>query len=103
MPTQTSIEAIAAILKGDPTVTPQTRSQFLVHLRKGRITETVSTEPKEPRLIRRQEAAHKLSMSLRGLDNLCKTGVLTKCVLPGRKRAIGISAEQVDSIIAGKQ
>lgn len=53
----------------------------------------------EPRLVRRAEVARRLSRSLRFVDKLAASGVLAKRKLPGRVRALGFLASDVDALI----
>lgn len=92
-------------LKTDPTVTPASRASLLKILRDGpNATKTEPATITEPRLIRRAEVARRLSRSLRFVDKLAAGGVLAKHKLPGRVRASGFLASDVDTlIVAGIQ
>jgi len=64
--------------------------------------EEAKTEPAaqgEVRIIRRIEAARRLSCSLRTIDKLAATGVLQRRKLPGRVRASGFLAGDIDTLI----
>jgi hypothetical protein len=102
MPLETTVQVLVAVLKSDPTVTPKDRAEFLAMLRGRDNKSSVPNQLPETRLLRRKQAAAKLSMSLRTLDKLCASGILTKRTLPGRQRASGIPAAQVDALINGK-
>ena len=52
------------------------------------------------RIIHRLEAAQRLSCSTRTLDKLAAAGVLPRRKLPGRVRASGFLANDVDVLIA---
>lgn len=79
--------AVAAILKMDPSITANERSHYLGILRNG-MTEPTS-EPQQPRILRRSEVAKRLSVSTRTVDSLARTGALHRVTLPGRTRAAG--------------
>lgn len=51
--------------------------------------------------MRRAEAAQRLSCSLRSLDRLAASGALRKRTLPGRERASGFLASDVEALILG--
>ncbi|GEM_PF-2130990 len=59
----------------------------------------VAAAPSEARLVRRIEAARRLSCSLRTIDNLAASGVLQRRRLPGRLRASGFLASDLDALI----
>jgi len=96
----TTIDIIRVGLKSDPTVSTSDRARMLALLKEGptqRKADTPTT--KEPRLIRRAEAAHRLGCSLRLVDRLAKDGALVKRRLPGRKRAAGFLESEVLALI----
>jgi predicted DNA-binding transcriptional regulator AlpA len=97
----TTLEIVRSGLKADPTLTPQERARLLATFRaRGtqRFNPPVATEP---RLIRRGEAARRLSCSLRTVDKLASTGILPKRKLPGRIRASGFLASDLESLLMG--
>ncbi len=65
----------------------------------GLIGEEAHAPSKEARLLRRQEVAQRLSVSLRAVDKWAKQGLLTRRVLPGRVRGCGFSSVEVDRLI----
>jgi len=86
-----TIELIRAGFKTDPTLNPTECARLLVILRNhGKQSLRPPIEPGVPRIIRRKQAAERLNSSLRFVDLLARQGVLKKCVLPGRRRAVGI-------------
>ena len=98
----TTLQIIRSGLQGDPSLTPADRTRLLALLRTGQ----GATKPETPtesvaRLIRRAEAARRLSCSLRLVDRLAKDGSLKKRKLPGRIRASGILESDVAALIAG--
>lgn len=98
-----TIEAIRHVLRTDPSVPLVEQREILRFLRHGASRSlTKESPPAEPRLVRRKEAATRLGISLRTLDKLCQSGILTRRVLPGRKRASGIPLGQIDALILGE-
>ena len=99
----TTVDAVKAILRSDPTVGPGDRSHLLMLLRKGADSaKPHPATPTEPRLLRRAEAAQRLSVSLRTVDKLGASGALKKRKLPGRTRAAGFLESDVTALVAGK-
>jgi len=98
----TTIDAIKAILRADPTVIPADRALIMAAIRNhGR----ESIKPKavslpESRILKRAEVAKRLSCSVRTIDNIAKQGVVQKVTLPGRKRAWGFRLADIERLIA---
>ncbi len=101
----TTLEIVRSGLKADPTLTPQERARLLAALRTPAAQKPAPVISTELRLIRRAEVARRLSCCLRMVDKLAANGILIKRKLPGRVRAAGFLASDVDSLIAdsGKQ
>lgn len=101
----TTLEIIRSGLKADPTLTPDDRQRLLRVLHAPAVAKTVPAISTEFRLIRRAEVARRLSCCLRMVDKLAASGVLVKHKFPGRVRAAGFLASDVDKLIAdcGKQ
>ncbi len=101
----TTVEVIRAGLKSDPSVTPTQRGELLRLLREGPKPQP-QPEPakpaRQPRIASRKEVAERLSVSLRLVDRLAKAGTLKRVRLPGRTRAIGFRAEDLDALIQGQ-
>jgi hypothetical protein len=95
----TTIEIVRSGLKSDPTLTPQERARLLAAMREPAAQKSEPVISAEPRLVRRAEVARRLSCSLRTVDKLAATGVLAKRKLPGRLRASGFLASDVDGLI----
>ena len=55
--------------------------------------------PIEARLLRRGEVARRLAVSVRTVDNWAQQGLLTKRILPGRRRACGFPSSEIDQLI----
>ena len=86
-------------MEGDQTITPQERTRLIATLREPAEQKPAPEISTEPRLIRRSEVARRLSCSLRTVDNLSMSGALEKKKLPGRIRAAGFLASDVDALI----
>ena len=97
----TTLDAVKAILRTDPTVTPADRADIIALIRgKGKGLGTSQGEPKaENRIVHRAEVARRLSCSLRTVDSLTRHG-LKKVVLPGRTRACGFRMSDIEKLIS---
>jgi hypothetical protein len=95
----TTIEILRSGLKADPTLTPQDRTRLLAALREPAAQKSEPVTSAEPRLVRRAEVARRMSRSLRFVDKLAASGILAKRKLPGRVRASGFLASDVDKLI----
>ena len=94
-------ETTKALLKTDSSISPQERSKILKLIQQG--GESPALQSKEPpRLLRRKEAAERLSISLRTLDQWARDGLLTKVILPGKTRACGFSSDAIDALVGGE-
>ncbi len=101
----TTQDAVTAILKADPSVTPIDRSRIISWMRnygKSEPAAVTAAAPTVPRIIRRAAVADRMSVSLRTVDKYSKMGLLNKHTLPGHKRASGFLAADVDALIQGK-
>lgn len=98
----TTIQIIKSGLQADPSVTPMERARLLALVRKKPdAAEHEHPVGREPRLIRRAEAARRLSCSLRTVDKLAADRVLPKRKLPGRVRASGFLEADLAALIGG--
>lgn len=97
----TTKEAVAAVLKGDPTVTAQDRTQIVAVLQNHGRTGPVAGTTREPRILRRNETARRMGCTTRHVDNLAREGILTRIILKGRKRSSGFRESEVNSLIGG--
>jgi hypothetical protein len=97
-----TMDAVKAVMKADPTLTPAQRARLLAILRNpGKPAETPRVAPCERSILPRGEVARRFNRSLRFVDHLAKAGILRRVKLPGRKRACGFLAEEVERVMAG--
>jgi hypothetical protein len=99
-----TIELIRAGLKTDPTLSIAERTRIVLVLRNhGKQTQQPQIQQDTPKIIRRKQAAERLNSSLRFVDLLARQGVLKKCVLPGRKRAVGILESSLSAVLTAPE
>jgi hypothetical protein len=95
-----TLEILKSVLRSDPSVSPAERADLLARLRqKPRTLEPEAKAGGEVRIMRRGEAARRLSCSVRTIDRLAKTGALQRRKLPGRVRGAGFLASEVETLI----
>ena len=97
----TTLDAMKALLKADPALTPADRARIVASVRNhGRDVETPRAGAvAEKRILPRAEVARRFNRSLRFVDYLAKAGTLRRVKLPGRKRACGFLAEEVERLM----
>ena len=101
----TTLQAVRSILAADPTVNQVERNRLVLLLRQGPPVEgspAAHAAPAKACLIRRQEVADRLSVSLRTVDNLAQAGMLHKRTFPGRVRASGFLESEVENLLTGR-
>lgn len=101
----TTMQAVRSILAADPTINLGERNRLVLLLRQGPPVEgkpAVPAAPVKVCLIRRKEVADRLSVSLRTVDNLAKSGLLHKRTFPGRVRASGFLESDVHALLTGR-
>ena len=99
---QTTLDLIRASLRADPTITPEERTRLLARLRKAPDSEKADIPlSAPPRLLRRAEAAKRLSIATRTLDQWAQQGIIRKRILPGRRRSVGFLESDVMALITG--
>ena len=97
---ESTLDVIKSVLKSDPTLSASERTVLLSQMRKGgKATPPELVAKSEARLVRRAEAARRLSCSLRTVDSLAASGVLKKRKLPGRVRASGFLLGDIEALI----
>lgn len=94
----TTRDAIKSILAADPSVDTEARRRMLKSMEVAQRPPEEAREP-ESRILRRKEVARRLSCSLRTVDNLATSGVLKRVALPGRERALGFNASDVEALL----
>ena len=99
-----TLDAVKAVLKADPALTPGDRARIVASVRNhGKESETLRTiAVPEKRILPRAAVALRFNRSLRFVDHLAKAGILRRVTLPGRKRACGFRAEEVDQLISAE-
>ena len=100
----TTLDAVKAVLKADPVLTPADRVRIVASVRNhGKEAETPrAVAVAEKRILPRAEVARRFNRSLRFVDHLAKAGTLRRVTLPGRKRACGFLAEEVERVMIGE-
>jgi hypothetical protein len=98
----TTIDAVRALLKTDPTLTPADRARLLLIIKGYGKADSTPNVRTEPRLLRRGEVARRLGCSLRAVDSWTREGILEKVILPGRVRAAGFRETDISALIEGK-
>ena len=100
----TTLDAVKALLKADPTLTPADRARILASIRNhGKAPETLRPAAvAEKQIWLRAEVARRFSRSLRFVDHLAKDGILRRGTLPGRIRACGFLAEEVERLMSAR-
>jgi hypothetical protein len=100
----TTLDALKALLKTDPSLTPVDRTWIAASVRNhGRDVETLrKVAVVEKHILPRAEVARRFNRSLRFVDHLAKAGTLRRVKLPGRKRACGFLAEEVERVMTGE-
>jgi hypothetical protein len=93
----TTVEAVKAILKADPTINPDSRTGLIATLRHGGDAQPA---PARHGIVKIGEAAALLKCSKRTVASLMASGALKPVVLPGRKRAHAVSRQSVEALIS---
>ncbi len=100
----TTIDAVKALLKADPSLTPADRCVIVGAIRNhGRSGEaTPATTRQGVRILTRAEVARRFDRSLRFVDKLATEGVLQRVTLPGRVRACGYREADVERLLGAE-
>lgn len=88
-----------SVLRSDPSIPPAERSTLLARLKKKDVVNQGTKVTTEVRILRRGEAARRLSCSVRTIDRLARTGALGRRKLPGRVRGAGFLASEVEALV----
>ncbi|MCE9614261.1 MAG: hypothetical protein K8T26_08290 [Lentisphaerae bacterium] len=99
----TTMTAMRALLSADPGLTPADRARIVASLRNhGNTAVAVQRPAMETRILTRADVARRFNRTLRFVDHLAKAGTLRRVTLPGRKRACGFLAEEVERVMTGE-
>lgn len=101
---KTTIEAVNAVLKADPGITPADRARLLALLRnhgKDAAPPRVPTVT-ENCILPRAAVAMRFGRSKRFIDKLASAGILRRVKMPGRQRACGFLAIEVERLMTGE-
>jgi len=100
----TTTDAVKAVLRADPGLTPAERARIMASIRNhGRDSETPrKVQSVEKHILVRAEVARRFNRSLRFVDHLAKAGTIRRVKLPGRKRACGFLAEEIERLMTGE-
>lgn len=97
----TTLDAFRALLKADPSVSPQQRAELLTLVRHGpHAPKLEAPQGSEVRVLTRNATAQMLNRSTRFVDRVASEGLLRKIKLPNRRRAIGFAQADVERLIA---
>lgn len=96
-----TFEMIKGALTADHSVSLKERKLILNFLQFGS-QQNSETPSSPPELLRRDEAAARLKVSLRTIDLWASQGILTKLTLPDRQRACGFSSVEIDRLVRGE-
>ena len=99
-----TLTALKALLKTDPALTPEDRARIVASIRNhGRVAAQPRTDAvTEKRILTRREAARRFGRSTRFIDRLAVEGIIRRVKLPGRKRACGFLAEEIERVMDGE-
>ena len=100
----TTVDAVKALLKADPSLTPADRSVIVGAIKNhGRPTETTTKPERQGAcILTRAEVAKRFDRSLRFVDKLAAEGVLQRVTLPGRVRACGYREADVERLLSAE-
>lgn len=94
----TTQTAISAMLKADPSLTPDARAAIVAAIR----NHGKNTRPEAApvaRLLKRREVAERLGCCPRTVDGLARAGSLRRVLLPGRRRGAGFIESDVTRLL----
>jgi len=95
-----TLKGIEALLRADTSVPDVKRMGILRFARNGEAEPVQSSN--EPRIYSRERAAELLGgRTTRFVDQLSRKGMLKKFVMPGGKRAIGVTGQSLQAFIQG--
>ena len=96
----TTVDAIRAILRADPTVTIDERAWILAVVKShGRKYRNDQKKALEKRVMPVKEVAARFGRSTRFVGMLADKGILHKVMLPGHSRSVGYFSEDVEKLL----
>jgi hypothetical protein len=104
----TTVDLVNTAFRTDPTISPRDRRELIKLLRNGGAPPPAapSSQPQAPlgltQVVSRARAAKALDRSVRFVDALAQQGLLKKISLPGRKRALGFLAADIEALLTGQ-
>jgi len=100
----TTTDAVKAMLKADPTLTPGDRTNIMTAIvNHGAKPDAEKQTPaiRSARILTRAEVAKRFGRTLRFVDKLACEGTLRRVTLPGRKRSCGYLEKDVEELLHG--
>lgn len=95
-------KALAAIIAADETISQRDAAAALALLRDGlSLAQSTSAAARVPYMTR-AEAAKALKVSLPTISTWGRAGIIRRVAVPGRRRALGYRAEDVENILNGE-
>ena len=100
----TTVDAVKALLKADPSLTPSERTKIVGAVRNhGQPAGPKPTLARgSARILTRAEVAKRFGRTLRFVDTLSAQGVLQRVTLPGRIRSCGFREADVEQLMIGE-
>ena len=101
---ETAMTAVKAVLRTVPTLTPADVAEIVVDIRnrgRGIARPPAAATVKEKHILTRGDVAARFNRSVRYVDRLAVDGIIRRVKLPGRKRACGFLAEEVERVMVG--
>ena len=101
---ETTVTAVKAVLRTEPTLTPAELTRIVALIRNhGKAVEPARVAAvTEKRILTRGDVARRFNRSVRFVDRLAVDGIIRRVKLPGRKRACGFLAAEVELVMAGE-
>ena len=101
----TTGDAVKALLKADPSLTPADRTRIMAAVRShGQpVDQARPVEKPKTQILTRKQVARRFGRSLRFVDKMAVEGILPRVKLPGRVRACGYREEDVERLMAGEE
>lgn len=91
--------AVTAVLNADPTI-EKNQIKAAMSVLESKANAAAMETP--CRILRRPEVAKLMGVSTKRIDQLAQQGILRRIIMPGTKKAIGFSSDDIRAITAGK-